>query len=62
MPEWIQPLAQLLPLSFVSTDARNRQRRSRSDEILPSLLGIAVWLAISFLAATRLFLWKEVAS
>jgi hypothetical protein len=31
-------------------------------EILPSLLGISVWLAISFLAATRLFLWKEVAS
>lgn len=63
MPEWIQPLAQLLPLSFVSTGMREIANAGAVlTDILPSLLGIAVWLAISFLAATRLFLWKEVAS
>jgi ABC-2 type transport system permease protein len=63
MPEWIQPLAQLLPLSFVSTGMREIANAGAAlTDILPSLLGIAVWLAISFLAATRLFLWKEVAS
>lgn len=63
MPEWIQPLAQLLPLSFVSTGMREIANAGAAlTEILPSLLGIAVWLAISFLAATRFFLWKEVAS
>ena len=63
MPEWIQPLAELLPLSFVSTGMREIANAGAAlTDILPSLLGIAVWLAISFLAATRLFLWKEVAS
>ena len=63
MPEWIQPMAQLLPLSFVSTGMREIANAGAPlTEILPSMLGIAVWLAFSFLAATRLFLWKEVAS
>ena len=53
----------LLPLSFVSTGMREIANAGAAlTEILPSLLGISVWLAISFLAATRLFLWKEVAS
>lgn len=63
MPEWIQPVAQLLPLSFVSTGMREIANAGASlIEIAPSLVGIAVWFAISFVAATRLFLWKEVAN
>ena len=63
MPEWVQPLAHLLPLSFVSTGMREIANAGAAlTEIIPSLLGIAVWLTISFLAATRLFLWKEVAN
>jgi hypothetical protein len=31
-------------------------------EIMPSLIGIAVWFVISFVLATRLFVWKDVAN
>ncbi len=63
MPEWIQPVAQLLPLSFVSTGMREiANAGSTLLEIFPSLIGIAVWFVISFVAATRLFMWKEVAN
>jgi ABC-2 type transport system permease protein len=63
MPEWIQPVAQLLPLSFVSTGMREIANAGATlMEIAPSLLGISVWFVISFLAATKLFVWKEVAN
>jgi len=63
MPEWIQPVAHLLPLSFVSTAMREIANAGATLlEIYPSLIGIAVWFVISFVAATRLFLWKEVAN
>ncbi len=63
MPEWIQPVAHLLPLSFVSTGMREIANAGATlIEIFPSLIGIAVWFIISFVAATRLFLWKEVAN
>lgn len=63
MPEWIQPVAQVLPLSFVSTGMREIANAGATlIEITPSLIGIAVWFVISFVAATRLFLWKEVAN
>jgi len=63
MPELIQPIANLLPLSFVATAMREIANNGASLlEILPSLIGIAVWLVIAFVLATRLFVWKEVAN
>lgn len=63
MPELIQPIAKLLPLSFVSTAMRDIANEGASFlAIIPSLLGIGVWLIIGFLLATRLFVWKEVAN
>ena len=63
MPEWIQPVAYLLPLSFVSTGMREIANAGATlMEIAPNLLGIGVWFIISFVAATRRFLWKEVAN
>ena len=63
MPELVQPFARLLPLSFVSTGMREIANSGATlIEITPSLIGIMVWFAISFAAATRLFLWKEVAN
>ena len=63
MPEWIQPVAQLLPLSFVSTGMREIANAGATlVDITPSLIGIGVWFVISFIAATRLFVWKEVAN
>ena len=62
MPGFIQPIARLLPLSYVSTALREiANEGAKLPDITPSLLGIAVWLIIAFLLATRLFVWKEVA-
>lgn len=62
MPALVQPIANVLPLSFVSTGMREIANNGASLlEIAPSLLGIAVWFGIAFVLATRLFVWKEVA-
>ena len=63
LPDPIQPLANVLPLSFVANALREISNNGLSLlEILPQLSGIAVWFVIGFLLATRLFVWKEVAN
>lgn len=63
MPELIQPVAYILPLSFVSTGLRDIANEGATLlQIGPSLIGIAIWLVISFILAARLFVWKEVAN
>jgi ABC-2 type transport system permease protein len=63
LPELVQPLAAVLPLSFVANALREISTNGLSLlEILPELAGIVVWLVISFVLATRLFVWKEVAN
>ena len=63
MPELIQPIARILPLSFVSTAMREIANSGASLlSIAPSLLGIGVWFVVAFVLATRLFVWKEVAN
>jgi ABC-2 type transport system permease protein len=63
MPELVQPIARALPLSFVATGMRDIANEGASLlAIWPSLLGIAVWLIVGFVLATRLFVWKEVAN
>lgn len=63
MPALIQPVAYVLPLSFISTGMREIANNGESLlGIAPSLIGIAVWFVIAFVVATRLFVWKEVAN
>jgi len=63
MPELVQPIAKVLPLSFVSTGMRQIANDGATlMEIAPSLIGIAIWFVIAFVLATRLFVWKEVAN
>lgn len=63
MPELIQPVASLLPLSFVVTGLREVIVNGLSLlELMPTMLGLVVWLAIALFAAIKLFVWKEVAS
>ena len=63
MPALVQPIAKVLPLSFISTGLREISNNGAALlEIIPSLIGIVVWLVIGFLLATRLFVWKEVAN
>jgi len=61
MPEMIQPLARLLPLSSVVNCLREIANNGLSIiEFLPDFLGVMAWIVISFMLATRLFVWKEV--
>jgi ABC-2 type transport system permease protein len=61
MPGALQPVAQLLPLSYVVSSLRDIANNGMSlMEIMPTILGVLAWILICFLAATRLFVWKEV--
>jgi ABC-2 type transport system permease protein len=63
LPEMIQPLAKMLPLTFIAQALREIANNGLSlFELGPQLVGIAVWLVIAFFLATRLFVWKEVAN
>jgi ABC-2 type transport system permease protein len=63
MPALLQPVASVLPLTFVASALREIASAGASlSDITPDLIGIAIWLIIAFLAATRFFVWKEVAS
>lgn len=62
MPALIQPLASVLPLTFVAGALRAIASEGAAlTEIPLELAGIAFWLVVTFLAATRFFVWKEVA-
>ena len=63
LPELIQPVAQLLPLSFVATGLREIIVNGAAiGDILPTLAGLIVWTIVSLALAIRLFVWKEVAA
>ena len=63
MPAFIQPVAYVLPLSYVANALRGIANEGLSLlQLLPDLTGILVWMAVSFFLATRFFVWKEVAS
>jgi len=63
MPDLVQPLAQVLPLTFVVSALRDIAVAGASlAEIAPSLLGMAAWLVVGFALATRMFVWKDVAN
>lgn len=63
MPELIQPIASLLPLSFVVTGLREVIVNGLSlIELFPTIIGLLIWLAVSLFLAVKFFVWKEVAS
>ncbi len=63
MPGFVQPLAQVLPLTFVVSGLREIAVAGATLlEIVPSLIGMAVWFVIGFALATRMFVWKDVAA
>lgn len=62
LPEYIQPVAQVLPLTLVA----DAMRSIASDgltlfQVHLDLLGMGVWIIIGTLISTKLFVWKEVA-
>ncbi len=63
MPEFLQPIARLLPLSFLVTAAREVIVNGLSlIEQIPTMIGLIVWLIIGLGIAIRFFAWKEVAA
>lgn len=62
MPEVIQPIASVLPLSFVASALREIASNGTSLFALGfDLIGIAVWIVLGYWLATRYFVWKDVA-
>ncbi len=60
MPDWLQPAVSLLPLSFVVGGMRETAVNNATVlDIMPSLAGIAAWILICFVLATRLFEWRD---
>jgi len=63
MHEFIQPIANVLPLSVVVSGLR-----SITNDGMPLLtinattIGIGIWMGISFFVAIKYFVWKEVAN
>ncbi len=63
LPDLIQPVARLLPLSFVATGLREIIVDGAAlGDILPTLAGLIVWAIVALGLAIRLFVWKEVAA
>jgi ABC-2 type transport system permease protein len=63
MPDVLQPVASLLPLSFVATGLREVIVNGLSlTAQIPTMIGLAAWLGITLLLAIRMFVWKEVAT
>jgi ABC-2 type transport system permease protein len=63
MPEALQPIAKVLPLTFVVNSIRDVVVNGLSlIEQIPTMLGLVLWLAVSLSLAIRQFRWKEVAS
>ena len=63
MPGFIQPLANVLPLSFVVNGLRGVAIEGANViALLPNVIGIVIWIAIGLGFAIKLFNWKEVAT
>jgi ABC-2 type transport system permease protein len=63
MPEIIQPIIHILPLTVVVRGMRGIANDGLSfADMNIVLIGIVAWLVISFVLATKLFVWKKVAN
>ena len=62
LPEIIQPIAEFLPLSVIASSLRGIANDGLSLLSFDlNLLGVFVWLILSFFLATRYFVWRDVA-
>jgi ABC-2 type transport system permease protein len=63
LPALIQPIAQILPLSFLVSALRALMVDDASlAHIAWNLLGLIVWTGVALFLAIRMFVWKEVAA
>lgn len=63
MPDAVQPLANILPLSFIVNGLRGVAIDGAGlVTLFPNIIGAAIWIAIALGLAIKLFDWKEVAT
>jgi ABC-2 type transport system permease protein len=63
LPDFVQPFAQALPLSFVANGFRAIIVDGASLlDIVRTVAGLLVWGVIAVGLAIRMFVWKEVAA
>ncbi len=63
LPELVQPVANFLPLSFISNGLREIAINGATlSDLLPDILGMIIWAIIAMVLAIKLFVWKEVAA
>jgi ABC-2 type transport system permease protein len=63
LPEMVQPVANILPLSFISNGLREIAINGATlAELIPDIIGMMIWTVITLFLAVRLFVWKEVAA
>ena len=62
LPLFIQPFAEILPLSLVADAMRSIANDGlQLFDIIRNFIGIALWIVIGMIISTKLFVWKEVA-
>lgn len=63
LPAFLQPVASLLPLSFVA-DAMRAVMIDGAGllQLLPEFIGLSIWLVVMLSLAIRLFVWKDIAA
>jgi len=63
LPDLVQPLAKMLPLSFISNGLREIAINGAGLlELVPSIIGMGLWAVVVLVLSIRLFVWKEVAA
>jgi len=63
LPDLVQPLAKMLPLSFISTGLREIAINGAGLlELVPSIIGMGLWAVVVLVLSIRLFVWKQVAA
>jgi ABC-2 type transport system permease protein len=59
MPEFLQGITQFMPLTYVNEALRGIVNEGAAlTSLAPQLLGMAVWLVITFVLAVVLFRWE----
>jgi ABC-2 type transport system permease protein len=60
LPSWLQPIAMVLPLNFVSDAIRQVANEGATlADLSTDILGIIVWTVIGIFLAVRFFHWSE---
>jgi ABC-2 type transport system permease protein len=59
LPNWLQPIANILPLSFFNEAVRKITTEGGSiEQTIPYMIGLILWGAIMYLLAAKTFRWE----